>query len=325
MSKADPGTMRTLDPDVLARAIDEAGQAIAITDASPSILAVNKHFTEVTGYEASEVVGKNPSILQSGQQGETYYRDLWASLAEHGSWEGEIWNRRKSGRDYPQWMSIKAIRDDDGIIQNYVADFSDITSRKLTEGQLEDLAYFDPLTGLVNRRMFEDRLAQAIGLAKRGRQTGALMLIDLDGFKLVNDFCGHEAGDRVLVTISARIVGSMRDVDTVARIGGDEFTVLCPEIADRRGCEVLARRLMKAISEPIRLSAEECVLVDASIGISLFSADARDPKQVMQAADKAMYAVKAAGKCGYRFAEDESVPRGIPAGETREQIRLKAS
>jgi len=309
--------MHALDRDVLARAIDAAGQAIAITDTQPKILAVNKHFTDVTGYESSEVVGKNPNILQSGQQGQTFYSDLWRSLEENGFWEGEIWNCRKSGQIFPEWLSINAVRDDDGNIRNYVAVFSDITKRKFTEAQLEEQAYFDPLTGLVNRRMFEDRLVQAIGIAKRGVRNGALMLIDLDDFKQVNDIHGHDAGDRVLLAIAARIIGSMRDCDTVARMGGDEFTVLCPEITDRAGCEILARRLMGVIREPIRLASGEWINVGVSIGITLFPDDAKDPKLALQAADKAMYAVKAMGKSGFRFATDANAQIGNAPAEAK--------
>lgn len=278
MDKVDPGNMLALDAGVLTRAIDAAGRAILITDTSPSILYVNKHFTEVTGYEASEVIGKNPNVLRSGQQSQEFYQDLWESLIEHGSWEGEMWNRHKNGRIYPEWLTIRAVYGDEGIIQHYISTFSDITDRKFTEDQLEDLAYFDPLTGLVNRRMFEDRLAQAVGIAKRSRKCCALLLIDLDDFKQINDTFGHGAGDRVLLAVAARIVGVMRDTDTIARLGGDEFIVLCPEISDKVDCGIVARRLMPAIREPIRLEAENFVNVNASIGISTFPDDASDPK-----------------------------------------------
>jgi diguanylate cyclase (GGDEF)-like protein/PAS domain S-box-containing protein len=296
--------MHALDRDVLASAIDAAGRAFVITDTSPRILAVNRVFTETTGYAASEVVGKNPSVLRSGQQGKTFYRDMWRGLMARGTWEGEIWNRRKSGEVYPEWLTINAIRDTGGAVRNYVAVFSDITQRKFTEAQLEERAYFDPLTGLLNRQMLEDRLEQALGIAKRGAKTGCLMLIDLDGFKPVNDHYGHEAGDRVLLTMAARIVGSMRVNDTVCRLGGDEFTVLCPEIDGRSGCEVILRRLTNLAREPIRLACGEYVRVGISVGIALFPDDAGHPKSLMHAADKAMYAAKAAGKGGYRFAAD---------------------
>ncbi len=255
--------MPKLNLDVLARAIDAEGQAIAITDPEPRILAVNRHYTEVTGHEASEIVGKNPSFLN------------------------------------------------DGSTQFYMPVFCDITPLILTESQLGDPACFNPLTGLVNRRMFEDRLVQAIGMAKREVQCGALVLIGLDGFKRINDIYGDDAGDRVLLTIAARMVGSMGDNGTVARLGGDEFAVLCPEIADRDSCEVFVRRLAQLIRELIRLVTGECVDVGASIGISLFPNDARHPKRVMQAADRAICAVKGAGKNGFCFAGDDMVQLGI--------------
>ena len=315
MAKPDAGRMQALDPDVLARSIDAVGRAITITDTEPKIIAVNKRFTEITGYEARDVVGKNPNVLQSGQQSHGFYKHMWSSLSEQGFWEGEIWNRRKTGQVYPEWLNITAVRDDDGETQCYVSVFSDITQRKFTETQLQERAYFDPLTGLVNREMLKDRLEQAIGLAKRASEPGVAMLIDLDGFKLVNDVYGHEAGDRVLMAVAARIVGSMRDNDTVARLGGDEFTVLCPKISGRSGCEIIARRLMRVIRERIQLASGEFVTVDASIGMAQFPDDAAEPKGILKAADEAMYAVKAAGKSGFAFASDMGSQFGAEAEE----------
>ena len=199
----------------------------------------------------------------------------------------------------------------DRSTQFCVSAFSNNSQRERTQDQLGDPACFDPLTGLVDRRMFEDCLVQAIGIAKREVQCGALMLIDIDGFKRVNDIYGHDADDRVLLTIAERIVGSLGDNGTAAHLGGDKFAVLCREIADRESCEDFVRRLTQLIREPIRLFTGECVDVGASIGISLFPNDARHPKRVMHAADKAICAVKATGENGFSFAGDDMVQLGI--------------
>ena len=287
--------------DLLAQALEAAGVAIMVTDPHGRILAVNAQFTKVTGYAAAEVQDQTPAILNAGQQSTAFWRSFWDALAREGAWQGELWNRHRDGAVYSDWLVVTSLP---GV--GYVASYTGSARRVLTEDQLRQQAYFDPLTGLVNRRMFADRLDQAVTLLKRIGQTGAVFCIDIDEFLLINERHGHEAGDRVLQSLAARIVSCMRNSDTVARTGGDTFTALCPEIADREGCEVLALRLLSMIREPIRLSSGGEVEINASIGIALFPDGADGAKSVLAAAQGAMRDVKSRGEGGALVASCEA-------------------
>jgi len=275
-----------------------ASEGVLITDPDGVILNVNRAFSEVTGYSAEEVRGKTPSILHSGRQGEKFYHTMWESLQRNGQWQGEIWNRRKSGEVYPEWLSISSVRDDNGALSHYVAIFSDITSAKENEKRLHRLAHYDSLTDLPNRILFTDRVKSAIVRARRSGKRLAVMFLDLDGFKPVNDLFGHAAGDRLLQRISARLVETLRESDTVARFGGDEFTILLNELDRPEDAAAVAEKVITAVAHPCPLDNHE-VFVTTSIGIALFPEDGDEPDVLVGRADAAMYESKKRGKNGY--------------------------
>ncbi|MFA6053431.1 MAG: PAS domain S-box protein, partial [Methylobacter sp.] len=208
----------------------ESQEATIITDKNQVILRVNQAFVRVTGYSVEEAIGKTPALLKSGRQDAQFYRAMWESLSQDGHWQGEIWNRRKDGEVYPEWLSITAVTDEDGQVTNYVASFSDITERKTAENEIQNLAFYDPLTQLPNRRLLQERLKHGIDVVRREGKQLALLMLDLDRFKAVNDSLGHQAGDVLLQQVAERITGRLRDVDMVARLGGDEFIVLLEDI-----------------------------------------------------------------------------------------------
>ncbi len=282
---------------IAADVFEHASEGILVTDRDGRIIKVNPAFTRTTGYSADEAIGKNPRILQSGQHDEGFYREFWERLTTAGSWQGDIWNRRKNGEVYPEWLNINCVRDERGEIQNYVAVFSDITERKRHELLMAHQAHHDGLTGLPNRVLFRDRLVQAMAAARRNQEGLAVMFLDLDHFKRVNDTHGHDAGDELLKQVAQRIRGAVRGSDTVARISGDEFTVMLPQIRDESGALAVAEKILDAARQPYRL-ASATVEVTTSIGISVFPKDGDDPETLMRAADAAMYEVKSLGRSG---------------------------
>jgi len=225
---------------------DNSTEGIMVTDADARILAVNGAFTAITGYEEAEVIGQDPRLLKSGRQDESFYAAMWFSLIQLSSWQGEIWNRRKSGELYPEWLNISAVRDSDGRIVNFIGLFSDITSIKASQERLDYLAHHDPLTDLPNRLLFGAQMGQALTRMKRAGTHVALIYLDLDGFKPVNDRLGHEAGDAVLVEVAKRLSRSVRDQDTVARIGGDEFAILLEGIQTQSDTDRSLRQIHNA-------------------------------------------------------------------------------
>ncbi len=281
-----------------AKVFESAAEGIMITDAQSHIVAVNDAFTATTGHEPDEVLGKTPSLLQSGKHDAEFYRDLWKSLKETGQWKGEIWNRRKNGELYPQWLSINTVRDAKGGVGNYVGMFTDITARKQAEERLRVLAYHDPLTGLPNRALFHTLLNQALVKAQRHHRLGAVLFIDLDRFKNINDTLGHPAGDLLLKEAAARLLTCLRQSDTTARLGGDEFTILLEEIAHEQDAIIVAQKILAALAEPFNLASHE-VFVTASIGISLFPHDGGDVDALLKNADTALYRTKEQGRNGY--------------------------
>lgn len=290
----------------LARSVfDNAMEAITVTDADGRIRLVNRSFEATTGYAAAEVLGKTPAVLQSGIHGPDFYRDFWQALRDQGAWSGEIWNKKKDGTIYPEWLNVVAVRDPDGRTENFIGIFTDITERKKREQEIAFKAFHDALTGLPNRATLEARLEQAVALATRTDHAApSVLYVDLDRFKWVNDNLGHAVGDRVLVEVAARLKSCVRESDTVARIGGDEFIVLLPETSSDEGLRSVTRKILAAVEAPIPHGSGP-IHVSASIGVARFPEDGGDAETLLSRADQAMYRRKAAG----RAATDE-VPGG---------------
>ena len=283
-----------------AQVFDSSNEAMVITDRQNNIISVNRAFTRLTGYEREEALGKNPRILNSGRQDAAFYRSMWESIIENGFWRGDIWDRRKDGSCYPKFLSITAIRDDGGEIVKFSAVFYDVSERKEMELQLENLAHYDSLTGLPNRMLLHDRLEQAIATAERQRQHFALLFIDLDGFKPVNDEHGHGVGDAVLKLVGERLNMVIRGMDTAARLGGDEFVVILTDIHNRENTERVAEKIIGELSEPYQV-AGKTLSISASIGASLYPSDQKVAMDLLRTADEAMYQAKRDGKRRVKF------------------------
>lgn len=275
-----------------------AREAIMITDDEANIIDVNETFTHITGYSREDVIGKNPRFLQSSKQDQGFYTEMWTSLIEKKQWIGELWNKRKDGELFFQLATISAVTDIDGKTQNYVALFSDITQMKHHQQQLEHIAHYDPLTHLANRVLLADRLHQAMIHCERRGQSLAVAYLDLDGFKAVNDALGHDIGDELLITLSQRMNDELREGDTLARIGGDEFVAVLVDIKDLSECKSILERLLAAAASPV-ISGKDTLQVSTSIGVTLYPQDAADAEQLMRHADQAMYAAKQKGKNRY--------------------------
>ena len=274
-----------------------AREGIFITDANNKIIEVNDTFTLITGYEREEVLGKNPRFLHSGKQDPKFYAEMWKSLAEKDYWSGEIWNRRKSGEEYVEMLTISAILDDTGKVRNYVALFSDITMVKEHQSQLEHIAHYDVLTNLPNRVLLADRLSQA--LLNSQRNNVAVAFIDIDGFKEINDTHGHNMGDDLLVALSVRMQHALREGDTLARVGGDEFLVILVDLKNPEDCKPVLERLLLAASEPVLIDGLS-IRVSASIGLSSSVPNgSTDGDQLIRQADQAMYQAKQSGRNCY--------------------------
>ena len=282
-----------------ARVFDRAGEGIMVTDPQQHILTVNDAFSKVTGYSAEDVLGKTPAVLSSGSHNRMFYSDMWSALQEQGWWQGEIWNRRKSGEVYPEWLTINSVKDPAGQVINYVGIFSDITIVKESQRRVEFLATHDELTSLPNRALFLDRVRQTVARSQRMDATFAILFIDLDNFKVVNDSLGHAAGDELLIEISRRLRECVRGADTVARFGGDEFAVLI-EDASVEDSEMTARRIAEAMLRPYPIG-RQTLFPSASIGICLYPEDGRDAETLLKNADSAMYQAKDSGKSTHHF------------------------
>jgi diguanylate cyclase (GGDEF)-like protein/PAS domain S-box-containing protein len=291
---------------LIGRFLDHTAEAILIADARSRIVYVNRSFTKVTGYTLKEVSGKTPRILHSGRQSAAFYALMWKCIKASGRWQGEIWNRRKNGEIYPEWLSITAVRNSTGKVENYLAIFSDITPRKREEQELYDLATHDTLTGLPNRFLFSERFRRAIARAKRASHLVGLLYLDLDRFKPVNDLLGHECGDQLLQTVARRIKRSVREEDTIARLGGDEFAVILEHLLRPRDAAATARKLLHALARPFLLEGHKAS-VTASIGITVYPLDGDDVETLVKRADGAMYRAKTERRNDYRFAGDPSL------------------
>lgn len=289
-----------------------SSEAMVVTDESNTILSVNPAFTTITGYSAEEAIGQTPNMLSSGRHDKNFFLAMWKAIETTGHWAGEIWNRKKNGDIFAEWLNINVIQDKAGSSHRHVALFSEITDKKKSEELIWKHANFDTLTQLPNRRLFSDRLEQGIKRASRAKDSMALLLIDLDGFKEVNDTYGHLVGDELLIEAAKRIKSCVRETDTVARLGGDEFTVILTEIADASHIERVARVLVEVLSRPYQLSKERAN-ISASIGISVCPGDAKDPVTLLKNADQAMYKSKEDGKnCFSHFSkslEEKSIKR----------------
>jgi diguanylate cyclase (GGDEF)-like protein/PAS domain S-box-containing protein len=273
---------------------------VTIADSDGNILEVNEAFCRITGYAREEVVGKNPRFLQSGRQNPAFYREMWRIIGETGHWRGEIWNRKKNGDPLAELLTISAVLTPDGKVSNYVGVASDITQVKQHAKQLEHIAHYDALTDVPNRVLFADRLQQALAHCKREGSILAVCYLDLDGFKLINDTMGHEAGDRVLIEVTRRIKSTIRSDDTVARLGGDEFAVLLQGLRATEECPASLNRLLEAISHPIEIKGK-LFEVSASIGVALYTGEEQDADALLRHADQAMYSAKQAGKNRYHL------------------------
>ena len=284
-------------------------EGIAITDRSGRMLEVNQAFSHITGYGREDVLGQDPAMFRSSRQGPEVFREMRLALCRHGAWKGELWSRRKDGQSFSAWVTISKIRNAAGRTQNFVALFSDVTVLKLQQEQLERGAHFDPLTSLPNRLLLSDRLHQAMSQCQRSEQSLAVLYMDLDGFKHVNDMFGHEVGDELLVAIASRMKLALREVDTLARMGGDEFVAVLIDIDSLQDCIHLANRVLSACSEPIHIQGTE-LRVTASIGITMYPQDNAEADQLMRHADQAMYEAKQSGKNRFHIfdsAEDAEV------------------
>ncbi|OIQ99156.1 cyclic di-GMP phosphodiesterase Gmr [mine drainage metagenome] len=278
-----------------AKVFESSHEGIVITDADTRILSVNRAFTAITGYREEEIRGQTPQQLQSGQYPKAFYAEMWRRLLETNHWEGEISNRRKDGSIAAEWLSISAVRLDNGEIANYVAIFTDISERKRDEERIRRLAHHDPLTELPNRSLLFDRMNKALTGARRYDKRFAVLFLDLDGFKPINDRCGHDIGDAVLREVARRLSAKVRDSDTVSRHGGDEFVILVPELAEPEQVTQLGVKLLAIIAETYRIAGLELNLT-ASIGISVYPEDGEDIDSLMKNADSAMYRAKNAGR-----------------------------
>ena len=293
----------------VAAATFEMHEAILITDAQSNIIRVNSAFTDITGYSSGDVMGKNPRIMSSGRQDEVFFAAMWQQILDTGSWAGEIWDKRKNGDVYPKWMTITAVKNQRGETTQYVAIFSDITERKRAEEEIRNLAFYDALTQLANRRLFIERFQAALAASARYGGHGAILFIDLDRFKQLNDTLGHDYGDLLLIEVAARIKSCVREVDTVARFGGDEFVVLLESISgDRQDAShkagAVAEKIREILSHPYRLNEHE-YYSSPSIGISLYHGNDEAMEVLLKNADAAMYQAKDAGRNNVRFYDSD--------------------
>lgn len=280
-------------------------ESLMITDAKGVILRVNKAFTENTGYTAEEAVGQTPSLFKSGRHNADFYRAMWETLLRHGTWQGEIWDRRKNGEVYPKWLTISSVMGDDGVATHYVGSHIDITERKVAEDKINHLAFYDVLTDLPNRQFLLDRLDQALAYSARSGRQGALLFLDLDNFKTLNDTLGHDVGDLLLQQVAKRLTTCVRKGDTVARLGGDEFVVLLEDLEEHpieaaAQTEEIGEKVLNILSQPYQLTMHR-YSITSSIGATLFNDHQSGVDELLKQADIAMYQAKKAGRNSLRF------------------------
>lgn len=284
-----------------AAVFENTAEAVLITDVDQRIVAVNRAFTVITGFTEEEAIGQRPTMLSSGRQSARFYREMWREVSVTGHWQGEIWNRRKNGEIFPELLTLSVVRDEEGFITHFVGVFSDISRMKHAEAQLQHLAHYDALTDLPNRVLLNLRLEHSAERVRRGGKIMAVLFMDIDRFKNVNDSLGHPVGDELLVEIARRLNGRMRAEDTLARLGGDEFVILLDRIDRVDDVASFALEMIELMNQPFQLRSGEEVFVGASIGISIYPDDNDDYQQLIRNADAALYEAKAAGRNVYRF------------------------
>jgi diguanylate cyclase (GGDEF)-like protein/PAS domain S-box-containing protein len=280
---------------LIASVFEHTNDGIIITDSKAHIIDVNQSFTELTGFTREEVIGNKPNILQSGRQNQNFYKVMWQSLIDEGEWKGHLWNKKKSGEIYAELLNISAIREQDGTVSKYIGVFSDITQYKKQQEKLEFLAHHDALTQLPNRILFRDRLKTSLALTRRSENLLAVAYLDLDGFKPINDTYGHDTGDKLLIEVAKRIIESIREGDSVARFGGDEFALLLSNILTVEECNIILNRVILQIASPYQINDQQ-VSLSASIGVTLYPLDSVDIDGLLRHADQAMYAAKTLGR-----------------------------
>ena len=309
----------------------ESQEGMFVTDAATTILRVNRAFTEITGYAAEDAVGQTPRLLESGRHEAAFYSGMWQTIDRVGAWQGEIWNRRKNGEVYPEWLMITAVKDDAGLTTHYVGTFTDISSRKKAEEEIKNLAFYDPLTGLPNRRLLFDRLKQAVASSNRSMRHGALLFLDLDNFKTLNDTHGHDTGDLLLQQVAQRLAACVRQGDTVARLGGDEFVVMLEDLSENAleaatQAEIVGEKIRSALNQIYHLG-QYAHHSTSSIGVTLFADHQGAIDDLLKRADLAMYQAKAAGRNTLRFFDPEMqavvTTRSVLDVDLREAVRTK--
>ena len=306
ISLSEVSTRKRMEDELklAAKVFDSSEEGIMIVDPNNKILKVNLSFTAVTGYKAQEVIGKTPRILKSGRQSREFYVDMWHQLTREGHWQGEIWNRRKNGDLYAEWLSITNVQDKYGKVTHYIGIFSDITLRKLNEQEVEKLANYDVLTELPNRALLNDRLKQAVVQATRHKHCLSVLFLDLDRFKTLNDTLGHFIGDMLLQDVSKRLLSCVRESDTVARFGGDEFVIVLTDFKDEESATIrsaeIAKKILTALSSPFELK-ENRFVTSTSIGFAVFPKDGQSVTELIKNADTAMYHAKDQGRNNFQY------------------------
>jgi len=282
-------------------AFEQSREGVVITATDGTVLAINPATSLISGYSPAELLGANMRLVKSGHHNAAFYRDMFKCVAANGYWQGEIWNRRKSGEVFPQWLTITAVKNDLGRITNYVGTFADISLIKQSEFKLDHIAHHDALTDLPNRLLLTSRLAHSVGQVKRNGGYGAILMIDIDHFRTVNDSLGHTAGDELLQMAVTRMLSRVRQCDMLARVGGDEFVVVLEDLDDPLRAGTVARALIDELSQPFILSGGQDVFVGASVGICILPEDGDDAAQILRNADAALHEAKAGGRATYRF------------------------
>ncbi|MEB0148866.1 phosphodiesterase DibA [Pseudomonas sp. CCC2.2] len=323
MAAAARAGLKKQDQERLSQAeavFDCTREGVVVTDKQGLIVHVNRAFMEITGYQANEVLGLNPKKFKSGRHGPEFYQTMFQALNASGQWSGEIWNRRKNGEIFPQWQSIRVIKDENSEISHYVAVFSDISAIKRSQRELVHLAHFDPLTSLPNRLLFTDRTEQALEHAQANKRGCALLLIDLDHFKNINDSLGHNVGDQVLKIVAERLNTLLGNGITLARLGGDEFAMLAENCQQVAQAAELAQRVIEGLKKPFVFEGHQ-LFISASVGISLFPSDALNAEQLLRNADSALFKAKSEGREGYALYTEELTAHAQQRVELASELR----
>ncbi len=303
-----------------AKVFEQNSEAIMITGADYAIVSVNRAFTQITGYSEVEAIGRNPRLLSSGRQNQSYYQNFYATLERTGLWRGEIWNKRKNGEVFPQWSTVSVLRDDAGAITHYIAVFLDITERKKEEERIQYLANYDVLSGLPNRYLLNDRLDQALSLAHRHQTKLAVLFIDLDHFKNINDSLGHDIGDELLKAVAQRLKACLRRSDTIARQGGDEFIALLGDLNSEDEVTFVAEKMIESLRSEFKIG-ELQLSISLSIGVSIYPDDGETAVQLLRNADMAMYRAKDSGRNQFQYYEAEMNVKAVQRMQLESELR----